>query len=119
MFSSAGLRALMIASKAAKGRNLGLGVAGMQPVVREIFAIQPLRPGDRLLRDGADALGKLDPAAVDHLAGMQRSPSGARAARSRCALASQVRDKDHGRADPAGGPTSRHPMPPRLRREPS
>src|SRR3954470_13241751 len=37
--SSAGLRALMIASKTAKSKSLGLGVAAMQPVVREIFQI--------------------------------------------------------------------------------
>src|SRR5215471_19198877 len=37
--SSAGLRALMIAAKTAKAKTLGLAVAAMQPVVREIFQI--------------------------------------------------------------------------------
>jgi anti-anti-sigma factor len=67
--SSAGLRALMIASKTAKGRNLGLGVAGMQPVVREIFAISRFDLVIACFETVRDALGKLDPAAVDHLAG--------------------------------------------------
>ena len=37
--SSAGLRALMIGNKAAKPRGVSIGVAAMQPIVCEIFAI--------------------------------------------------------------------------------
>ncbi len=66
--SSAGLRALMIAAKDAKGRGLGLGVAAMQPVVREIFAISRFDLVIETFESVRDALGKLDPAAVDHLA---------------------------------------------------
>ena len=66
--SSAGLRALMIAAKAAKGRGLGLGVAAMQPVVREIFAISRFDLVITSFETVRDALGTLDPAAVDHLA---------------------------------------------------
>lgn len=67
--SSAGLRALMIASKTAKARPRGLAVAAMQPVVREIFAISRFDlviPGFPTVRE---ALGKLDPAALDGVAG--------------------------------------------------
>lgn len=37
--SSAGLRSLMIAIKTAKAKSVGVGIAAMQPVVREIFKI--------------------------------------------------------------------------------
>ena len=37
--SSAGLRSLMIASKAGAGRGVKLGVSAMQPIVKEIFTI--------------------------------------------------------------------------------
>lgn len=37
--SSAGLRSVMIASKSGKPNGVTLGIAEMQPVVREIFAI--------------------------------------------------------------------------------
>jgi anti-anti-sigma factor len=67
--SSAGLRALMIASKAAKARGSGLGVAAMQPVVREIFAISRFELVIDHFESVRDALAKLDPAAIDQLAG--------------------------------------------------
>ena len=66
--SSAGLRALMIAAKTAKSRGVGLGVAAMQPVVREIFAISRFDLVVPRFETVRDAFGKLDPAAVDHLA---------------------------------------------------
>ena len=37
--SSVGLRVLMLASKQSKGQGCALAVCGLQPVVREIFAI--------------------------------------------------------------------------------
>ena len=65
--SSAGLRALMIASKAAKARGFGLGVAAMQPVVREIFTISRFDLVIACFESVRDALASLDPAAVDQL----------------------------------------------------
>jgi anti-anti-sigma factor len=66
--SSAGLRALMIASKTAKSRTLGLGIAAMQPVVREIFAISRFDLVITCFETVRDALGKLDPTALDSTA---------------------------------------------------
>ena len=37
--SSAGLRSVMITIRTAKGRSVGVGIAAMQPVVREIFKV--------------------------------------------------------------------------------
>jgi anti-anti-sigma factor len=65
--SSAGLRALVIASKSANGS--GLGVAAMPPVVREIYAISRFDTIITAFDSVRDALAKLDPAALDHLAG--------------------------------------------------
>jgi anti-anti-sigma factor len=67
--SSAGLRALMIASKAAKARGFGLGVAAMQPVVREIFAISRFELVIACFESVRDAFAALDPAAIDQLVG--------------------------------------------------
>jgi anti-anti-sigma factor len=67
--SSAGLRALMIASKTAKSRTLGLGIASMQPVVREIFQISRFDLVIACFDTVRDALGTLDPAALDGPAG--------------------------------------------------
>ena len=67
--SSAGLRALMIASKAAKARGSRLGVAAMQPVVREIFTISRFELVIDCFESVRDAFAALDPAAVDQLAG--------------------------------------------------
>jgi anti-anti-sigma factor len=66
--SSAGLRALMVASKAAKARGLGLGIAAMQPVVREIFAISRFELVIACFESVRDAFAALDPPAVDALA---------------------------------------------------
>ena len=65
--SSAGLRALVIASKSAKGR--GLGLAAMQPVVREIYSISRFDAIIAAFETVRDALAKLDPGALDHLPG--------------------------------------------------
>jgi anti-sigma B factor antagonist len=65
--SSAGLRALVIAAKSANGS--GLGVAAMPPVVREIYAISRFDTIITAFDSVRDALAKLDPAALDHLAG--------------------------------------------------
>jgi anti-anti-sigma factor len=67
--SSAGLRALMIASKTAKTKTLGLAVAAMQPVVREIFQISRFDLVVACFDTVREALGKLDPAALDAAAG--------------------------------------------------
>lgn len=67
--SSAGLRALMIASKDAKGKARGLGVAAMTPVVQEIFRISRFDLVLACFDSVRDALGKLDPAALDSTAG--------------------------------------------------
>jgi anti-anti-sigma factor len=64
--SSAGLRVLVIAARSAKGR--GLGVATMQPVVREIYAISRFETVIATFETVRDALAKLDPAALDHFA---------------------------------------------------
>ena len=65
--SSAGLRALVIASKSSNGR--GLGLAAMQPVVREIYAIARFDAIIAAFETVRDALAKLDPGALDHLPG--------------------------------------------------
>ena len=65
--SSAGLRVLVIAARAANGR--GLGIATMQPVVREIYAISRFEAVVAAFETVRDALAKLDPAALDHVAG--------------------------------------------------
>jgi anti-sigma B factor antagonist/stage II sporulation protein AA (anti-sigma F factor antagonist) len=62
--SSAGLRALMIASKAAAPRKVQLGVAALQPVVKEIFAISRFDLVVPCFDTVRDALAKLDPAAL-------------------------------------------------------
>ena len=64
--SSAGLRMLVIAARKAAGR--GLGVAAMQPVVREIYTISRFDTVVAAFETVRDALAKLDPGALDHLA---------------------------------------------------
>ena len=62
--SSVGLRVLMVASRQAKALPTGFAIAGMQPVVAEIFAISRF---DRVLpvhADVAAALAALSPAAL-------------------------------------------------------
>jgi anti-anti-sigma factor len=67
--SSAGLRALMISSKTAKSGAKGLAVVAMQPVVREIFQISRFDLVIACFDTVREALGKLDPAALDGAAG--------------------------------------------------
>jgi anti-anti-sigma factor len=67
--SSAGLRALMIAAKTAKANSKGLGVAAMQPVVREIFQISRFDLVVGCFDTVREALGELDPPALDAAAG--------------------------------------------------
>ena len=62
--SSVGLRVLMVAAKQLRGRNAGFAVAGLQPVVAEIFAISRF---DKILTVCAtveEALGQGSPAAL-------------------------------------------------------
>jgi hypothetical protein len=58
---------LVIAARAANGRRLG--IATMQPVVREIYAISRFETIIAAFETERDALAKLDPAALDHVAG--------------------------------------------------
>ena len=62
--SSAGLRSLMIANKAGAGRGVKLGVAAMQPIVKEIFTISRFHLVFACFDTVRDALGKLDAAAL-------------------------------------------------------
>ncbi|MFO1059122.1 MAG: STAS domain-containing protein [Dongiaceae bacterium] len=60
--SSAGLRSLMIAVKSAKAKSVGVGIAAMQPVVREIFKISRFDLVFPCFETVAAALEKLAPA---------------------------------------------------------
>lgn len=71
--SSAGLRVLMIAAKQARSRGVGLAIAGLQPVVAEIFQISRF---DTLF----PCFPNLDQALADTTGG-QPMPQGAGAAR--------------------------------------
>jgi anti-sigma B factor antagonist len=62
--SSAGLRSLMIASKQAKGQGVAIGVAAMQPVVKEIFAIGRFHLVFPCFDTVREALAALAPAAL-------------------------------------------------------
>jgi len=62
--SSAGLRSLMIASKTGTGRGVTLGVAAMQPIVKEIFTISRFHLVLPCFETVREALAKLDPAAL-------------------------------------------------------
>jgi anti-anti-sigma factor len=58
--SSAGLRALMIASKQAKAINGRLAVAALTPIVREIFAISHFGMVVQVFETMAEALAALN-----------------------------------------------------------
>ena len=66
--SSVGLRVLMIAARQMRGRNARIAVAGLQPVVAEIFAISRFDkvlevfpvPRDALAALSSDALAAFD-----------------------------------------------------------
>jgi anti-sigma B factor antagonist/stage II sporulation protein AA (anti-sigma F factor antagonist) len=62
--SSAGLRSLMIASKAGTARGVTLGVAAMQPIVKEIFTISRFHLVLPCFETVREALAQLDPAAA-------------------------------------------------------
>ena len=62
--SSAGLRSLMIASKAGTARGVKLAVSAMQPVVKEIFTISRFHLVFACFETVRDALGQLDPPAL-------------------------------------------------------
>lgn len=62
--SSVGLRVLMLASKQVKSQGGVLAVAGLQPVVREIFEISRFNLVLEVFPTLRDALAKLSPAAL-------------------------------------------------------
>jgi anti-sigma B factor antagonist/stage II sporulation protein AA (anti-sigma F factor antagonist) len=62
--SSAGLRSLMIASKTGTARGVKLGVAAMQPIVKEIFTISRFHLVLPCFETVREALAKLDPPAL-------------------------------------------------------
>jgi len=62
--SSAGLRSLMIASKAGTQRGVKLGVSAMQPIVKEIFTISRFHLVFPCFDTVREAIDKLDPPAL-------------------------------------------------------
>ena len=62
--SSAGLRSLIIASKAAAARGVRVGVAALQPIVGEIFTISRFHLVVPRFETVREAVGKLDPSAL-------------------------------------------------------
>ena len=62
--SSAGLRSLMIASKAGTPRGVKLGVSAMQPIVKEIFTIIRFHLVFACFDTVRQAIDKLDPSAL-------------------------------------------------------
>jgi len=63
--SSAGLRSVMIASKAGKPNGVTLGIAAMRPVVREIFSISRFDLVFPCFETIRDAIAELAPGALD------------------------------------------------------
>lgn len=63
--SSAGLRSMMIASKAGKPNGVTLGIAAMRPVVREIFSISRFDLVFPCFDTTRDAIAKLAPDALE------------------------------------------------------
>ena len=59
--SSAGLRSLMIAFKASKGASKAFAVAGLQPLVLEIFTISRFNTVFPLFNTAREAVEKLAP----------------------------------------------------------
>ncbi len=62
--SSIGLRALMIAAKALRGRGARIAAAGLQPVVAEIFAISRFHAVVEVFDTPAAALASMSAAAA-------------------------------------------------------
>jgi len=67
--SSAGLRALMIVHKAAKAENKDLGIAGLNPLVLEVFKISRFDTVFAVFDNVRGAVAKLAP---DSLPGLER-----------------------------------------------
>ena len=63
--SSAGLRSLMIASKAGTAKGVKLGVSAMQPIVKEIFTISRFHLVFPLFDTARAAIEKQVPDALD------------------------------------------------------
>jgi anti-sigma B factor antagonist len=62
--SSVGLRVLMLAAKKAREQEGSIVVAGLQPVVREIFEISRFNLVFQCFGSVREALGKVSPAAL-------------------------------------------------------
>ena len=62
--SSVGLRVLMIAEKQMRGRGAHIGVAALQPVVAEIFAISRFDSVLEVFPSVRDGIAKLSPQAL-------------------------------------------------------
>jgi anti-anti-sigma factor len=62
--SSVGLRVLMIAAKQMRGRHARIAVAGLQPVVAEIFAISRFDKVLEVFTAVRDAVAAIAPAAL-------------------------------------------------------
>ena len=62
--SSVGLRVLMIAGKAARARGARIAVAGLRPVVQEIFAISRFNGVVEMFPTVAAAVAAISPAAA-------------------------------------------------------
>jgi len=62
--SSAGLRSLMIASKAAKAKGVAIGIAALRPMVKEVFVISRFHLVFPLFDTVREALVKLAPDAL-------------------------------------------------------
>jgi anti-anti-sigma factor len=67
--SSAGLRALMIASKTARPQGVAVAVASLTPVVKEIFTISRFDLVVPCFDSVRAAVAELDPAALEKLDG--------------------------------------------------
>lgn len=63
--SSVGLRVLMVAARQMRAQQAGFAIAGLQPVVAEIFAISRFDKVLPVHADVAAALGALSPAALE------------------------------------------------------
>ena len=81
--SSAGLRSLMIASKAGTQRGVKLGVSAMQPIVKEIFTISRFHLVFACFDTVRDAIGKLDPPALSEITARLKQVPWSRAGRVR------------------------------------
>ena len=72
--SSVGLRVLMIAGKAARARGARIAVAGLRPVVQEIFAISRFNGVVEIFPTVVAALAAISPAAGTAYDGLAKAP---------------------------------------------